>query len=292
MLTEHKIFEGKLVEASLEPACREVPSSITPGTTFAEATRFNLVVDELDEPIAAVTEKYTLIRNREVIAALDLVADLEGVRLVPKSADYHHGKSRYEFTLPDLSYTVTGDTSASMPRLVLGNDYRGNGGLSAMSGWFRFICSNGMTIGTVASQTNARHVGTIDIMEILTNAIVAMKSRVEVDRLLAESLAAEPFPSPLVDDWAGTREIAQNILQDAKDDGKAPRLIDTIIADTPDRYIRGMRDSHFNLRYQLGDNLWALAQTVAEVATHNMNGRWSPDEWATRQIARIEAAVV
>lgn len=287
MLTQSKQFEGKLVEASLEPACRGIntpgPGPNTPGNFGFEETRFKLVIDELDNPIAAVTDQYTLVKNRELIAAVDLVADELGITLEPQSGIYHNGHSRYEIGTPDMEFKATGDPSFTTGRIIVENDYRGNGGIRLMTGWFRLICSNGLIVGKIASESNTRHVGEIDIIGKVREALGKFLARFEVDTLLAETLAKESFDFT---GWPGDREIAQHNVEEAD-----PYLIDRILADTAERYQGEFRAASRRNSADMGETLWALAQTVSEVATHTMNGRFSPDDWAHRQLSRIAGDV-
>lgn len=299
MLTQNKKFEGKLVEASLEPAYRQWVEPVTPTAanpfpqktvTLTKATRFKLVVDEMDDVIGAVSDKYTLILNKDLISAVDLAADELGIRLEVESATYHNGHSRYYLRTPNMRFRPDGDGSYTEGQIVIDNDYRGNGGIRIMTGWFRLICSNGQIIGQIASQSNTRHVGEIDILKTVKRALEQYTGAFEANQLLAETLAIAYFnPS---NGWAGDRATAQALVEDASKDGGKPYLIDEIAADTADRYQKPLQDAVVRYGEELGGNLWALAQAVSDVATHEMNGRFAPDDWATRQLNRIEAAII
>lgn len=54
------------------------------------------------------------------------------------------------FTLPDGLYS---------PRVIIRNSYAGEGSLSVQCGIFRFVCQNGLLIGTKTYATKIRHVG-------------------------------------------------------------------------------------------------------------------------------------
>ena len=284
-LTDHKILEGKLVTATKDRSYRHVPGP--DGGDRFEPTRFHHVIDEMDEVIASGrTDQFTLVQNRDLVSALDLAAEGAGIVLTPRSALYHNGQARYEFTPEGMEFTAPGDTSPTMGRIILGNDYRGQGGLSVSSGWFRLVCTNGLTVGTVAHKDTLRHVGEIDLMRFVTEAVTKFQRRYEVEKVLAERLAGVPVENLYV---PTTREDAQ---QRAEDDPIA-----AIYADTAERYHLDLTRTISSNLHDAGRSHWGLAQAVSEIATHRMQTtatgerRTRPnlgaDAWATRQLNRI-----
>jgi len=273
MLTKHPKFEGKVVEAWTEPCYR----------AGGEETRYKLVVDETDTPLGAVTDQYTLIRNADLLSAVEVASDIRGVRLDPLKGAYRSGKSVYHIMMPDYGYRVGADTSDTNPTIILRNDYRGGGGLKIQGGFFRVICTNGLIRGEIAHYSNIRHVGKIDLLHFVETAILKTVEMAEVNRLLAETLAGVRAPEWSEIDQLTARELVLVM----------PGLPEVIQADTADRYHGDLARAVRENTSAIGNNLWAIAQAVAEVATHRMQERhhynMAADEWAARQLQRIEA---
>lgn len=274
MLTKHPLLAGKLVEAWTEDAYRRVTLHGGKVDEYHEQPKVQLVIDESDDVIAAVSDKYTLVRNADLVSALDVAADERGLVLAPTMAAYRNGRAKYAFNVPALEYQVTRDPSITIPQIIVRNDYRGGGGLHVQSGYFRVVCTNGAMRGTIAYSDNQRHVGKFDLRKFLGGAIDRIKEIFEVDRLLAETLAATSISEPQ------QRELVTHLLEFT-----AKRY-------QPDLE-RAVRE---NVR-EMGANAWALVQAAAEVATHRMqtnvrgvdrrNYNFAADQWA----ARVEAAI-
>jgi len=273
MLTKHKVFDGKLVHAWTEPAYRETTRPDTRAKQY-EGTNHRFVVDERDDIVGTVSDQYTLVRNADVIAALDLAAGERNLALDPTKAAYRNGRSFYEVKVPGFGYRVSGDPSGMVPSIIVRNDYRGGGGLKIQGGIFRLACTNGLVVGDIAYFTNQRHVGQIDVIGFFRDALSRMEEKIEVNRLLAEAMTRVRY---------------------------RPEVVEAIIADTADRYRadwdRALRENVA----EIGDNMWAVAQAVSELSTHRMQTRatgdarteynMGADTWATRQWDRIAALV-
>lgn len=274
MLTNHKVLEGKLFASWLETSKRE----------NGESTRFKFVVDETDDVLAAVTSRYTLVQNRELVSALDMAASERNLDITPTRANYKNGHSMYKFQMPGMEFTAPGDPSVTKAGIILQNDYRGNGGLVIGAGLYRKACTNDLTIGRVAHVDTMRHVGKIDVYAFVSNALDALVSEFEVNRLLAETLANTPYR---VATLPGSREAAQKEVKAALDANRVAELVTAILADTADRYHGALRTAIREDARDMGDNLWAVVQSVARVATHDMPAIEAATTWATRQANRV-----
>ena len=295
MLTDNPILKGKLVASRAEPTFRKTDDG---GLVEFNEERFKFNVAENENVLATVTDQYRLVQNAEYVAALDMAADQLGIRLQPYLAAYHNGKSWYEFRAPEMKFRITGDPSDTEGKIILSNDYRGQGGLGIMSGWFRLICSNGMMVGEIAHKDTRRHVGEIDVFGFVLNGLTKFQARFEAERLIAESLAATNASDILMSaSWSQGRQAAQDHIKFARDANAAPRLPEQILADTADRYHADLSRSITQNAREVGHNLRAVAQAVAEIATHRMQRRengdtrtsfnFAADQWATRQLGRI-----
>jgi hypothetical protein len=284
-LVDHEMLAGKAPAAWKETAFRCTGEHGGMSGDDYEETRMELIVDERDAVLGCVTERYTLVQNRDLLTALDLAADAAGVRLEPQAARYENGRAEYKFNLPGQAFAITRDPSLHVPQIVLRNDYRGSGGLGIMAGWFRMICSNGMVIGEVAHQKLRRHVGEIDLYGFVQAGVHGITDRLEVERLTLETLQTKSCPvtsTPAILDRDGYKQLV-------KDGSTSPA--DAILADTADRYHKYLRTAVRENRLAVGDTAYALVNAITQTATHRMPG-WTADAWATKQIARVKEAVL
>jgi hypothetical protein len=298
MLTDNPILKNALVASHTEPTYRQTEKD---GRIEFNDERFKFVVDEGDNVLATVTNQYKLVQNREFVAALDMAADEVGVSLTPDLATYHNGRSRFEFNVPDMRFKVGNDPSDTQGRIILSNDYRGQGGLGISSGWFRLICSNGMIVGEIAHKDTRRHVGDIDVYGFVLKGLRKFEERWQAERIIAETLAAAPAADVIRADWNRGRKAAQDGLKLARREGNTPDLVDQILADTSERYHAELMMSIDRNAEEMGETFWAMAQAVSEVATHRMQMRangeprthfnFTADTWATRQLGRMRELV-
>lgn len=288
-LTSDPKFTGKLVAAWQEP-CYRVEAETHP--IEMKETRFRFVVDEMDNEIATVSDRYTLVQNRDLISAFDLAAEELGIRLEVEQAEYHNGQSFYKLRLPDYTFKAKGDTSKTEATVDVRNDYRGNGGLKALFGWFRLVCTNGMVIGEVVKMNAKKHVGQIDLMEFARSGLKKIVARYEAEKLIADTLIDIEAPGF----YPRSQEDAKEALKD-KELAEDKRLVLSILADTPNRYHNDLEKALGDYRRELGDNLYSMVQAITDISSHRMQMRangedrthfnTSADDWATRQIARI-----
>lgn len=293
-LIDHKKLEGKLVRAHLEPSFRH---TVVNGLDSFKQSRFYDAIDEYDTELAGgLTKQYTLVQNREFISALDLAADERGLDLQPRKAVYRNGRGLYEFGVPSHKFRITGDPSDTEGLIRMSNDYRGQGGLGIMSGWFRLICSNGVIVGTIAHKDTKRHVGDIDVYKFVCAGLDRFVERFETERVLAEMLGSERYTPSADSIHATTQAEAREAIERTGGD-----LLARILADTPDRYTANVQRAVRENQQSVGDTLWGVVQAVAEIATHRMQETaqggarssysFAADSWGSRQFNRIQELV-
>lgn len=296
MLLQSPEFKPAMIDAHLEPCMRIVKvESETGSFTDLQEERFKFIVDETDTSLATITDQYKLVTNAEFVDAVDRAASELGIRVEPLGAHYVNGRSYFRMQLPDLTMKVGDDPSPTTCTIDLQNDYRGSGSIKVLAGWFRLVCTNGLVVGEIASRETRRHVGDFDIYEWVKPAMEKVWKRFEKEQRIAAGLAEERFDAVEAGNWRQGREAAQKAIK--ADDGGT--LIDRILADTADRYHDDLRVAARDYQFEIGGNLWALAQAVSDVATHRMQKRANgddrtnfnaaADEWATRQYNRIVA---
>ena len=278
MLTDHSLLSGKMPSAWHEEVWRRNPSQDLDQAEYELVPKSRLVVDETDNVLGTVSNRHTLVQNRDLLSALDVAAEHLGLQVTPLSSSYRRGKGVYEFHLPELDMQPLGDQSKTTPRVTLKNDHTGTGGLRVLSGWYRLICANGMTIGTVSHRNTVRHTGEIDVWGFVRDALTAVRDEFDVQRLLAENLSHARHQFYGVDD---DRETNVERVREGQ-----PSLVDLIMADTAERYDAYLRKAMRENQHGIGNNLWALTQAVSQTSTHRMPGA-NADAWATRQLNRI-----
>ena len=247
-----------------------------PMRTKPETTRFSIVEDSNGYHVGAVSDRYTLIQNQDLIGAIDLTSDSLGVDLTVERCLYRHGKTSMDFTLPD-DFRISGDPSNLKPLIQIGNDYGGGGSLTGRAGVFRMVCTNGLYVGEQTQHNTQRHIGRIDVYDFVYGLVDGLVKRAEINKVIAETTQDMPF------EWkaqyiADERVNANLVANEA--------LLNEIAEGTADRYLPALRTAITGNREEIGHTVWALLQAVSEVGTHNMRG-WAAQKWTRETSNRI-----
>jgi hypothetical protein len=274
-----------VVDAHLESTYRKTPGGL-------QETPYRAVVDENGHDLSTVSKAYTLVQSADAISVLESCADMMGLALSRQKGLYRNGRAFFAFNTPDFAFQVPGDTSTIVPNIWLRNDYRGKGSLSLSVGWLRLVCQNGLIRATVARSYAHRHVGTVDLFAFLGGALQKAMEALQVERVIAETLANTPLPKPEFELTYSSHESAQEAI-----DGNRNLLVAEIFRDTPTRYLAPLAENVHAYVSELGPTRWALAQAVTDVASHRMQetqrgeARRDPNlgamTWASRQVDRV-----
>jgi len=129
-------------------------------------------------PVGVVSKEYVLISHAKVIDVA--IRALEEHQIDPVTVKATVSLTEYgermalSLYLPD-KYAIAPDGKHKMTlRLECFNSVDGSSRFRALMGWFRFVCSNGLIIGTTKSDMRRRHVGDLDVADIydvLTNGL-------------------------------------------------------------------------------------------------------------------------
>jgi len=241
-----------------------------------DLTRFDVIQDDAGYQVGAVSPRYRLIQNADLIGAIDLASDELGVTLTAEKGAYNHGKSWMSFSLPD-AFKVPGDPSEIKPMINIGNDYGGGGALTGGAGVYRLICTNGMMVGKIERAQSQRHVGNIDVYEFVYGLVDHLVKRAEVSKIIAETTQDMPFEWRLPD--IVQEHVQDKLVQNAQ-------LLNVIAENTPPRYHDPLRQAIMENRKEIGHTVWALLQAISEVSTHNMRG-WAAQNWQRKETNRI-----
>ena len=129
-------------------------------------------------PIAVVSKSYQLVQHRLVIETV--VNAFARVGINPKQVNAELKMTHYgeriglHVQFPDAYDIDPGDGHALALRLGVFNSVDGSTRFRAVLGWLRFVCSNGMVVGSAQNDYKHRHTQTLvieDINQLLTQGI-------------------------------------------------------------------------------------------------------------------------
>ena len=107
--------------------------------------------------ISVMSDTYKLVPNAEIIKPLmEQLANLDNKWYIDDSHSFvSKNRMRLQVTFPELTFN-DGRSDIALS-LFLHNSYDGSEGIRMLWGAIRFLCSNGMILGTVLSKFYARH---------------------------------------------------------------------------------------------------------------------------------------
>jgi len=190
-------------------------------------------VSELDKaeiPIGIVSKSYQLVQHRQVITTV--INALKNVDIDPEDVTAELQITKYgervglHIQFPD-QYTIeprTGDKLAL--RLGVFNSVDGSTRFRAVLGWLRFVCSNGMVVGSAQNDYKRRHNQTLvidDVNALLTEGIeLAVADKINLEHWCKTKVDSDKLTSwidnQVADKWgviAATR--AFHIATSGKD---------------------------------------------------------------------------
>lgn len=115
-----------------------------------------IVREDTGEVLSCMTTNYKLVRNEEVLRAVDPV--MHDNQAVLKEASVFGGgaRTKISYRLPNISVDM-GKGDLINPEIIIRNSYDGSMEASAMAGAFRLVCTNGMVIGYILDKGGYRH---------------------------------------------------------------------------------------------------------------------------------------
>jgi Domain of unknown function (DUF932) len=140
--------------------------------------RLPLNNEEVATPVAAVSKTYKLIQHRELFEQAYGALESASVDIRRVSGELtlsaYGSKMSLTFTLPDEFDFDPGDGHKLNLSFHTVNSVDGNCRLRIMLGWFRFICGNGLVVGTAQLSKRLAHnefLEVPDLSSILRNGI-------------------------------------------------------------------------------------------------------------------------
>jgi hypothetical protein len=134
-------------------------------------------------PVGVVSKNYRLLDHHQILRTIHQVMasrklDLENVRVL---AEWTVHGERAHFSIvfpPEENFTVgtVGKSDEMRFRIEIFNSVDGSCRLLAIGGWLRFVCTNGLIIGSAVIQLRQQHRQQLDVEEIGTRVGEAIES--------------------------------------------------------------------------------------------------------------------
>lgn len=130
--------------------------------------RLAVVREDTGEPLAVVSERYTLVPHRRILDAVEEAVGSLGLTDAPRGIylDRRGARMRALFKFPSLAEPVVGDDPIC-PCVKIQNTYDGTSRIAVQIGAFRFVCTN-LAVGgggAFAGGFLAVHTGDIPVDE-------------------------------------------------------------------------------------------------------------------------------
>ena len=146
--------------------------------------------DPAEIPIGVVSKSYHLVQHRQVIETI--VSAVEKVGINPNQVKAELQMTQYgervglHIQFPDRYSIDPGDQQKLALRLGCFNSVDGSTRFRAVLGWLRFVCSNGMVVGSAQNDYKRRHNQTLvidDVNALLTQGIeLAIADKANLER--------------------------------------------------------------------------------------------------------------
>lgn len=155
-------------------------------------------INTLDQKLPTLSDKYRLAKTSEIvkrIEGLGFTMDKFVAMKVRKKERQGFQKHRAIFTSPELKATSDG-----VPQLLLTNSHDGTSSVVLQLGFFRYVCSNGLVVGSnIIEPVRVRHSGNDfdDRLIVAINHIVAQAHKLteSIDKMKSKVLTGSEIAS-------------------------------------------------------------------------------------------------
>tara|TARA_Y100000310_G_C20661664_1_gene805139 strand:- start:730 stop:1518 length:789 start_codon:yes stop_codon:yes gene_type:complete len=136
---------------------KEVPAIMGKGFDYKDDTGHKFIVrEDTGAVLSCMTTDYKLVRNEEVLKAVDPIM-AENKAVLKEASTFGGGaRTKISYRLPNISVDI-GRGDLVNPEIIIRNSYDGSMEASAMAGAFRLVCTNGMIIGFILDKGGYRH---------------------------------------------------------------------------------------------------------------------------------------
>lgn len=157
-------------------------------------------------PVGVVSKNYRLVDHHQVLRTVAEVLvdfDIDVSQLDVRGEWTVHGeRARFSLILPsDDRFSINlGEKDEMRFRIEIFNSVEGSCRLMAVAGWLRFVCSNGLILGTAVMQLRRQHRQELEIEELGKLLREALQS-VDVDQQTVANWRARPINPSAVMAW-------------------------------------------------------------------------------------------
>lgn len=160
-----------------------------PSINYNIDTGFKMLIrDDTNEVISVVTNKYKLVKNVELLKAIDNYITKQKATLT-SAIIFGNARTSYVIAFKELTEEVNG--ANMFPQIMIQNSYDRTDSVKIIGGLFEILCSNGMVIGDVTNNVSYTHIigreiNTIeekiddvvgDVLEFSVNTFPKLKDR-------------------------------------------------------------------------------------------------------------------
>ncbi len=168
-------------------------------------------IDSAEIPIGVVSKSYQLVQHRQVIDTIINALNMVNIKQEQVKAELqmtqYGERVGLHIQFPD-SYSIDpGDGNKLALRLGVFNSVDGSTRFRAVLGWLRFVCSNGMVVGSAQNDYKRRHNQTLvidDVNDLLTQGIeLAVADKKNLERWRNTAFHKDKLTSWIDDQVAG-----------------------------------------------------------------------------------------
>ena len=243
------MFDDNFVRVEERPLHFESPQYGMPHiySGFGNVKDFKAIVNpETEQIISVVGSGYQLVQNADIFPQYDEaieLSDLNTKGMERKVYTSHSGgRTKVEYTFPEHRVSIKDDDELDLTLTVL-NSYDTSWRFRSILGAFRLLCANGMGIGTKYQQYAHKHTLNLD-----------------TDRAIKDLALSLDFFEENADSWRDYPNVRVNAFQ-------VDRVFKALAKDSKSIRV-SLDESHEGYVRRLGDNLWALFNTLTHWSTH------------------------
>jgi hypothetical protein len=129
--------------------------------------RFAVVREDTQEALSVVSDSYTIVPNKEVISKAREAFERLSLPTVEDFRTTKNGARLYaEFVIPSIEIEVKKGDVVQM-KGIFHNSYDTSKSYTLAVGGYRLVCSNGMMIGEELFRVRRKHIGEINVAELV-----------------------------------------------------------------------------------------------------------------------------
>jgi hypothetical protein len=157
-------------------------------------------------PVGVVSKNYRLVDHHQVLLTVQdalLDSGVKPAEVKVRGEWTSHGeRARFSVILPpqDRFRLAMASDDEMRFRIEIFNSVEGSCRLMAVAGWLRFVCSNGMIVGTALMRLKQQHRQQLQVEELgrlLRDAVLST----EADRITFDEWIGQPIDESVVVDW-------------------------------------------------------------------------------------------